>query len=288
MMPRQVDQRDDLTKIKGIGAVRQKWFASAFGVVTYAKLAALSVDEIEDRLKLEGKIPSRNEIKAWLDQAKSLAALQSEWKPLASYVVEFQTRTLSDQTVERRTSVHYMEADTSMTWPGIEHEALCHWMNQQANLPESIAAEATEPAVEETAVPMPDKLKATQARLVQQSDFVASIELGETERPFFGHVTHQQPISLEVDFEMPGWDMPVKAFPHAEYRTHCHLHNLSTGEQSRLMDMQVKQPTEKRPFYRTKLSDVSLEPGMYELGILVRGRNPLSTNYVKLPKLNVL
>ena len=82
--------------------------------------------------------------------------------------------------------------------------------------------------------------------------------------------------------------MPLTAFPHAEYRTHCHLHNLSTGKQSQLMDMQVNQSTEKRPFYSAKLADLSLEPGMYELGILVRGTNPLSTNYVKLPKLNVL
>ncbi|MCA9920854.1 MAG: hypothetical protein KC419_23300 [Anaerolineales bacterium] len=287
-MHKKVEHRDDLTKIKGIGSVRQKWFANAFSVCTFAQLAALSVDEIEKRLKSEGKIPSRNEIKAWVDQAKTLAALQSEWKPLASFVVEFQTRVLPGQSAERRTSVHYMEADTSMTWFGIEKEALCQWMNQQANLPASGEAEAVDPVVEETAVSSPGKITATQVRLVQESDFVTSVELGEEERPFFGHITHQQPITLEVDFEMSGWDMPLTAFPHAEYRTHCHLHNLSTGKQSQLMDMQVNQSTEKRPFYSAKLADLSLEPGMYELGILVRGTNPLSTNYVKLPKLNVL
>lgn len=64
---------DDLTKINGIGPVRQEWLRESLDVYTFRDLAVLSVDEIESRLKTEGKIISRSEIEAWIDQAQELA-----------------------------------------------------------------------------------------------------------------------------------------------------------------------------------------------------------------------
>jgi hypothetical protein len=65
-------KRDDLTEINGIGPVRQEWLRESLDVYTFRDLAVLSVDEIESRLKTEGKIISRSEIEAWIDQAQEL------------------------------------------------------------------------------------------------------------------------------------------------------------------------------------------------------------------------
>lgn len=65
---------DDLTAIKGIGPTRQQWLRGSLGVHTYQNLAALSVAEIETRLKAEGQVAARSVIEGWLVQARELAA----------------------------------------------------------------------------------------------------------------------------------------------------------------------------------------------------------------------
>ena len=64
---------DDLTEIKGIGLHRQKWLKKSFGVCTFSDLAALTVDEIETRLKTEGGGVGRKTIEVWIDQPKRSA-----------------------------------------------------------------------------------------------------------------------------------------------------------------------------------------------------------------------
>ncbi|MCK4471724.1 MAG: hypothetical protein KAW49_08045, partial [Anaerolineae bacterium] len=65
---------EDLTVIKGIGPARQQWLRESFNVRTYGDLAVLSADEIESRLKAEGRIASRSEIEQWIARAQELAA----------------------------------------------------------------------------------------------------------------------------------------------------------------------------------------------------------------------
>lgn len=60
---------DDLKLIKGIGPARQRWFKRTLDVRTFKDLAALSVDEIESRLKVDNQIASRESIEAWIAQA---------------------------------------------------------------------------------------------------------------------------------------------------------------------------------------------------------------------------
>ena len=49
--PRDSNKWDDLTAIMGIGQARQIWFRETLNVQTYRDLAALSIDEIDSRLK---------------------------------------------------------------------------------------------------------------------------------------------------------------------------------------------------------------------------------------------
>ena len=53
------------------------------------------------------------------------------WKPFASFVVEFQMRTLDGQKPEQRTKVHHIETDTCAHWSGIENRQICQWMLDQ-------------------------------------------------------------------------------------------------------------------------------------------------------------
>ncbi|MEZ4714076.1 MAG: hypothetical protein R3A44_43230 [Caldilineaceae bacterium] len=155
-----IGELDDLTKIKGIGPVRQEWLRETFDVCKYQDLAALSPEEIESQLQAEGRAASRNEIKTWITQAQDLAdsarraqmqttrlataatqraanpplGLEKDWRPIASFAVEFQERIVEDAEFQMRqfqTTVHHMEADSDAMWTGIESERLCKWMLEE-------------------------------------------------------------------------------------------------------------------------------------------------------------
>ncbi len=56
--------RNDLTQIRGIGAIRKRWLHS-LGVYTIADLAQASVDAIEAQSKDDARILSRDELEGW-------------------------------------------------------------------------------------------------------------------------------------------------------------------------------------------------------------------------------
>ena len=158
---------DDLTTIKGIGQTRQQWLRDTFNVRTFRDLAALAADTIEARLKAEKQIPSRSHIERWLSEAKQfaenpalvpvtkvkLSTKEDDWKPFASFVVEFQD---SASQLEVRTRVHYIEGDQTRTWTGVDQQELCQWITQQlgdkAKPPVvQVAAEKVTPFIESPA-----------------------------------------------------------------------------------------------------------------------------------------
>jgi hypothetical protein len=150
---------DDLTALKGIGPVRQQWLREALNVRTFRDLAALTLDEIEQKFRATGKIIVRGKIDQWIREAKQRAtSIQRDpelskqpiistvqtvntatndptgadsWKPFASFVVEYQTRSPAGGRQTQRTKVHHIESDTCATWPGIEATQLCQWMREQ-------------------------------------------------------------------------------------------------------------------------------------------------------------
>ena len=77
---------DNLTMIKGIGPARQRWLKESLDVQTFGDLAALSVDEIESRLKADKQIASRETIEAWIAQADrhKVSAKRAEKRTRAS------------------------------------------------------------------------------------------------------------------------------------------------------------------------------------------------------------
>jgi hypothetical protein len=148
-----MDERDELSEIPGIGPARAQWLEATFGVRSFRDLSALSADDLEEKLKAEGRpMVARKSIESWIAEARARASEEKAparanaspkpavrdgapgeapgWKPVASFVVEFQST--SDPSEERwRTTVHHLEMDRNESWAGIDANALSQWMVQQ-------------------------------------------------------------------------------------------------------------------------------------------------------------
>jgi hypothetical protein len=143
----------ELHEISGIGPARARWLEESLHVRTLHDLAALSPQEVERRLKRAGgNKPPRSTIEAWIAEAqKHLAEEEPKvepsvpgrpksrrketWKPVASFVVEFQSRAGSEASeppaARWRTAAHHVEEDRDEAWPGWDFGALGGWMAGQ-------------------------------------------------------------------------------------------------------------------------------------------------------------
>jgi hypothetical protein len=182
--------------------------------------------------------------------------------------------------------VHHMEADVGEIWPEIEREKLYRWMEQRAA--------AVRPLLQKPAE-SPQKLgvtaaqlKATKVSILQQTEVLTIVDVREFKRPFIAHIHHEKPFTLEVAFELPKPTASDMSHYEVEYQAQCHLHSLSSTTPTQMLEMKTNLPKGESRLSQAKLSKLSLEPGLYDCSILLRGTNPLSTNYFKLPKLNVL
>lgn len=119
---------DDLTRIKGIGLVKQKWLRESFNIHTFQELAKLSVDEVESRLKTKGHTASKSEIEGWIAQSQSLATaeLSSRQFVESSYREEEQCSNLPTQENELSQQVMALadaEADNPLDCSNQESES---------------------------------------------------------------------------------------------------------------------------------------------------------------------
>lgn len=292
------NQEDDLTRIRGIGPATQKWFGEKLSVRQFAHLAAIPAAEIEAQMRSDGRIASHNEIESWQAQARELA-LENEtainakmpapaltnWRSLATVVVEYQVAQETTPTAYR-TRVHYMEVDQDESWPGIEFEQVPQWL--KAHLPVAISdqplAIAPSPG-DQTQIMFKQvgeaKIVPQSVHLSQHPAYHTVWVLGEEKRPFLAHVSHAKPIQLQLDLNVPelGAPPPLSA--------KCYLHNLSTL----WADVRLMTPVEVcngtvHPALR--LDNLMLEPGMYEVSVMVQAGKSLAAQYVALPKLHVM
>jgi hypothetical protein len=138
-----MNEGHELSSIKGIGDARARWLEATFGARTVEDLAVLAPEAIEREVRAGGPLGvSRRAIESWVAQARALAAPteqsargadahltpDSDWKALASFVVEFQSPADGEAGDGVRTSVHYLERDRTQTWLGIDADRLSEWM----------------------------------------------------------------------------------------------------------------------------------------------------------------
>jgi hypothetical protein len=152
-----MNESSELSEIAGIGPARARWLEKTFGIRSFGDLAAASPEEIERKLRAEGRgAVSLKTIEGWVKQAQARVAKKpreaadpiprkrpraartrsgaADWKPVAAFVVEFQSRSEDHAGKHWRTAVHYLEEDRNETWPGLDCDRLCNWMIQQLEL----------------------------------------------------------------------------------------------------------------------------------------------------------
>jgi hypothetical protein len=98
------EEREDLTRIKGIGLVKQQWLRELLHIQTFRDLSSFSVDEIESKLRTQGHMTSKSEIEQWIVQAEKLAAAEQS---LQEFVES------SDSEVEEPSCLPIQESESS-------------------------------------------------------------------------------------------------------------------------------------------------------------------------------
>ncbi len=285
-------QTDDLTRIKGIGPSRQKWFGEAFGVTTYEELARLSPDVVETRLKAEGRIVSRNTVEEWINEAAKLATgkraasgQQGEtskprfkndgWRPFASFVVEFQERQTESEK-EQRTLVHYIETgeeqiisgerkeDTDQkTWPGLEDRQVCKWMIERLGKKVEEGTPAREGMEEATPeAERSPRLNVREMYIYQPPETELPIDIGKTEMPISRPIEGGKPFALEATLGLEG---AAPSPSPIEYGLNFFAKNLSTGEKRQLGAPCKGLLLQEETSCKVDLPEPSLSPGIYRI-----------------------
>jgi hypothetical protein len=310
---------DDLTKITGIGEARERWLKQSFNIRTFQDLASLSVAQIEEKIKLDGLIVSRKAIESWLERAAEFSSHAGEvllpteetsaelttgvsnamprengWKPIASFVVEYQTQEAGDQPTEQRTVVHYMEEDRTRNWVGIEGKQLCEWIIDQ--IPHEFARnqeEQEQPRTQSGGASSAGKstaVKITQMRIHQASNPTSPVQAVDRGVRFQGTVLRDQPFAFEVNFELVG----PKAEEVAERK-------IGWSAESRTFDPTSRtspQLCESGPNsfekgclkYELSLPEISLKQGVYRIWILITPEQSSIAlpDFLDIPKLQVI
>lgn len=142
------DDEDDLTRIRGIGPVRQAWLRERLGIRSFADLAVLDAERA--RLALLGRpsAPSAEEISRWIRDARKftgrkqsvsdsnggeVAAASRDWTSMSTFIIDFLIQDKPGQAHAFKTLAEQMESDAPSNqaraeWKGIETRAPNVWM----------------------------------------------------------------------------------------------------------------------------------------------------------------
>lgn len=284
-----------LTRIKGIGPIKQRWLKEMLKIQTIRDLASLSIEQIESRLKAKGQTFSHSEIKGWIDQAQQLinaepsaqemladsgltsnskslqstqeiedAEADTQWKSFASFKVEFQSRKGDGKIEEQRTIINYLEANKSQDWAGTNAEQMQQWMLEQmrGELPQLKATNQfldSIPAIEITQILAFQPPQSQRAMVVDQSNrlFASTINSGE-------------PFMLVVVFKIDGLEEAKLKYSDITFQAHFYGRNRTTGAVIHLGDTKPETLEEGLSFYTTRLPEITLETGIYRLQGLVK------------------
>jgi hypothetical protein len=315
-MTRAKKRADDLSQIKGIGPVRQHWLRESLGVYTFRELSAWSAAEIEARLRAEGEIVSLKEIARWIAQARKLApeaepspersthaesresahagpaAAPGKWKPFASFIVEFQSRTDADGEEALQTSVHHIEADRGMTWPGIETVQHCAWMRaqlgEQARLPRSetgVAPVAEAGAVRPLARPAPTaRVEIDQVRIFQPPEAPQPTGIACAGVPFGAPIRGGESFALEASYHVLRPDGPGSAREPVRCTARFLVRDFHSGAHTDLGNAPPDRPEGAAPeAFVARLPRASLGAGLYRLRVLVTPASGAGPGYAEIP-----
>lgn len=214
---------------------------------------------------------------------------KGEWKPFASFVIEFQARKIKGRAEEKRSTVHYMEADKSETWSGIEAERSLQWMLDQ--LGEKVQQEPMKetPSKARPAEAPPVTVRITDIQAFQPPETEKSIGVGQAGRPFPGSLRSGESFALEVSFGLAGLAEAAIAEQQVVYTAQFHACNVSAGGITHLGNTEPDTLAAGKISYKAMLPEASLPPGLYRLRTLVRLKGaPAIPGYLEVPMLHVV
>jgi hypothetical protein len=297
-----------LTRIKGIGPVKQRWLKNSLKISTIRDLATCSVEQIESRLKAQGQTFSHSEIKGWIEQAQKLIEAEpsaqeileapqltsnskslqlgieenNHWKSFASFRIEFQSRKL-DEKLEERTIIHYLEANQNKIWRDIKPEQIEQWMQEQmqAAIPQSEAKN-------NIAAP-PITIEITQILAFQPPKSERAMVVDQNNRLFPSTINSGEPFMLVVAFKIMGLNEDSFNQQKLTYQAQFYGRNRSTGSIIHLGDTMPESLESGLAFYTTRLPEITLDSGIYRLQGLVKVQGILANpGCFEIPLLQVV
>ncbi|MGQ4647030.1 hypothetical protein [Lyngbya aestuarii] len=325
-------QQDDLTRIKGIGSVKQQWLQESLQVYTIQDLASLSVDQIESQLSAKGHTTSRDEIEEWLVQAEKLASRESpqpdvesadrateelspslpeenehfretefltsperenQWSCFASFAVEFQRREIAGQAEEKRTVVRHLEANTVKIWSEIESKQLPEWIRNQLGeeiwLTSESQQQQLETQAEKSLAATPVAVEISQLRVFQPPQTKNQLIVNHSSPVFPGTISSDKPFALEIDLNFGELSIAQIVQQPVKYYAQCYARNRSTGVITHLGDTEPGTVTKSQLSYKTKLPEISLQPGIYRLQVVATLQGaPATPGFLEVPLLPVV
>jgi len=337
---------DNVTVIKGIGPATETWLKQTLDVRTLKDLAALDAERIEQGLNGQNGPVSSSQVNEWATQAQELIGAtgpakrgggsddsirdrqpeprQNKWKPLATFVVEFQSRTGANGVEEKQTKCQQDETAQEEKWPGIEGEGLLRWMldqigeskpvkPEQAATPEqapllSPSAASQKPAVEtqlsepRPAVAPPAEKSAsvqrtraapvtveiTQIRAYQPPAAKTPQVVATSAEGCAGFLRSGEPVSFELSFKLAGDGASEIAKKHTPFHVDIYAYNRSTAARKHLSDSERESTQKGKLTYTKILPKAMLEAGTYRLDCAAVLEGATSDQgYLRVPALQV-
>jgi hypothetical protein len=374
------NQRDNLTKIRGIGSTKQQWLQDSLHIYTFQELANASAEAIASRLQDDGHPVPCSEIEGWIAQAQQFnseilaersedpaeikvegsgtvpnegsevqiessvsaaeegepphalqpsdplqqavespeiltpaidtvaaeplqsselsagaaagnsfpASEEEEWRSLASFSVEFQTRQVEGQ-IEHRTIVRHVETDVVKVWSGIDGEQLQRWFLAQAS-----KLNQAEFAAEQQLAKIPVVVEISQLRVFQRSQNGIPFIVNQMHQAFPSFIKMNEPFSLEVAFELAGLDragLDRTGVGQVTYSAQSYARDRLTGAITHLSDTEANISVKPgQSLYTVVLPESTLpQSGIYCLQVLLILQDiPATPGYFEVPMLQVV
>jgi hypothetical protein len=211
-----------------------------------------------------------------------------QWKPVATFVVEFQALRTKGQAVEQRTRVNYHDTDQEVVYPGIESEQICRWMVKQAGdklRPDEPEAELVTKAPLSVQFPV----TVTALRLYQPAGAQVSLLSGKHGQPYTGIIQAGHPFAVEADFGIGKQGATVIAKREIPYQAEFYTYSRSTGSKECLGDAEPGWLFGGKANYSVTLSGITLPSGTYCLQVVVTAESEgIDPGYFELPMLRVV
>ena len=238
----------------------------------------LALDPVEDKVKNSQvpALPLATDPAEDIDPAEDNAIVPMEeidWRSLATFSIEFQTRQIEDQ-IEKRIIAHYTEGDSSRTWSDRETEQLRQWMLaqiSQGRQPE------TETEIESAGAISPVKVEIGRLWAFQPPQSGVPIVITEAGQSFPGFIRSREPFVLEILFRLTGQTLAETSRAHITYQVQASLRNHSTGATTSLVDTPINTLVEDQPAYIATIPGTTLLPGIYRLQVLATLQGILAT-----------